>query len=88
MVVGDSKVNIEWINDRSNLNLIYLHGWKEQIRCLKAIFEEIKFMHIHREFNTVTDLLSKKTLDNLLGLFFYEEIFKEIVVNTERFFIF
>jgi len=36
MVVGDSKVTIDWINDRSNLNLIYLHNWKEQIRVLKV----------------------------------------------------
>jgi hypothetical protein len=29
MVVGDSKVTIDWINDCSNLNLMYLHGWKD-----------------------------------------------------------
>jgi ribonuclease HI len=88
MVVGDSKVTIDWINDCSNLNLIYLHSWKEQIRCLKASFEGIHFMHIHREFNTVADQLSKKALDNPLGWFFYEEIFKENVVNTDSFLIF
>jgi hypothetical protein len=30
MIVGDSKVAIDWINDRSNMNLIYLATWKEQ----------------------------------------------------------
>jgi ribonuclease HI len=88
MAVGDSKVTIDWINDCSNLNLIYLHNWKEQIRCLKEGFEDIHFMHIHREFNTVADQLSKKALDNPLGWFYYEEIFKENVVNTDRFLIF
>jgi ribonuclease HI len=67
MVVGDSKVTIDWINDRSNLNLIYLHIWKEQIRVLKAMFEEIHFMHIHNEFNIVANLLSKKPLVIISG---------------------
>jgi len=39
MATGDSKVTIDWINDCSNMNLIYLHTWKEQIKCLKARFE-------------------------------------------------
>jgi len=47
MAAGDSKVTIDWINDCSNLNLIYLHNWKEQIRSLKTRFEDIQFMHIH-----------------------------------------
>jgi len=88
MVVGDSKVTINWINDFSNLNLIYLHSWKEQIRSLKAGFEDIHFMHIHREFNTMADQLSKKSLDSPLGWFYYEEIFNENGVNTDRFFYF
>jgi hypothetical protein len=88
MVVGDSKVNIDWINDCSNLNLIYLHNWKEQIRSLKERFEDIQCMHIHREFNTVADQLSKKALDNPLGWFYYEEIFNENVVNKDSFKIF
>jgi hypothetical protein len=88
MIVGDSKVAIDWINDRSNLNLIYLASWKEQIRCLKEKFEEIKFMHVHREYNTVADKLSKKALNNPLGCFFYEEIIQENVVNAENFLIF
>jgi len=60
MVVGDSKVTIDWINDCSNMDLIYLHSWKEQIKCIKASFEGIHFMHIHKEFNTVAYQLSKK----------------------------
>jgi hypothetical protein len=55
MVVGDSKVAIDWINDNSNLNLLYLNNWKEQIRSLKANFDGINFIHVHRAFNTVAD---------------------------------
>jgi hypothetical protein len=82
MAASDSKVTINWINDCSNMNLIYVHSWKEKIKCLKVSFEGIHFMHIHREFNIVADQLSKKALDNPLGWFYYEEIYKENVVNT------
>jgi ribonuclease HI len=88
MVAGDSKVAIDWINDCSNLNLLYLSSWKEHIRSLKEKFEEIKFMHVHRKYNTVADKLSKKALDNPLGWFFYEETIKENVVNADNFLIF
>jgi hypothetical protein len=67
---------------------MYLHSWKEQIKSLKLRFEEIQFMHIHREFNSVADKLSKKALDNPLGCFYYEEFFKENVVNSGSFMIF
>jgi ribonuclease HI len=88
MVVGDSKVTIDWINESTNLNLIYLHNWKEQIKSLKVGFEDIKFMHIHREFNTVADQLSKKAMDNPLGWFHYEEILNGTVVNKDSIKIF
>jgi hypothetical protein len=83
MAAGDSKVTIDWINESTNLNLLYLHSWKDQIKSLKTSFEEIQFMHIHREFNSEADKLSKKALDNTMGCFYYEEFFKENVVNSE-----
>jgi len=52
MAVGDSKVTIDWINECSNLHLLYLHIWKDKIKSLKTSFEEMEFMHIHREFNS------------------------------------
>jgi hypothetical protein len=48
MVAGDSKVTIDWINSKSNLNLIYLNNWKDKIRSLNNIFESIKFIYVHR----------------------------------------
>jgi hypothetical protein len=48
MVACDSKVTIDWINNKSNLDLIYLSHWKDKIRRLKTGFESINFMHIHR----------------------------------------
>jgi ribonuclease HI len=88
MVAGDSKVTIDWINESSKLNLLYLHNWKEQIKRLKEGFEDIKFMHIHREFNTVADHLSKKAMDNALGWYHFEEIHNGTVVNKDSIKIF
>jgi ribonuclease HI len=88
MVVGDSKVTIDWINDCSNMNLMYLHSWKDRIKILKEKFEDIQFMHIHREFNTVADRLSKQALDNPLGSFYYEEIIQGITSSSGSFMIF
>jgi hypothetical protein len=88
MVVGDSKVTIDWINDCSNLNLMYLHSWKDRIKSLKEDFEDIHFMHIHREFNTMADQLSKLALDNPLGTFYYEEIIQGISSSSGSFKIF
>jgi len=79
MVVGDSKVTIDWINESSKLNPLYLHNWKEQIKRLKVEFEEIKFMHIHREFNSVANNLSKKAMDITLVWFHYEESTMELL---------
>jgi hypothetical protein len=35
MVAGDSKVTIDWINDKAILDLNYLSHWKEKINTLK-----------------------------------------------------
>jgi len=53
MVVGDSKVTIDWIIGNSNLNLLYLNNWKDQIRNLKSSFDGINFIHVHTAYNIV-----------------------------------
>jgi ribonuclease HI len=88
MVVGDSKVTIDWINDRSKLNLLYLNTWKDKIRRLKYNFDGIKFMHVHRKFNFEAYSLSKKALDYSTGWIFFEESIKGDVVNADRYFLF
>jgi hypothetical protein len=82
MVAGDSKVTIDWLYSKSNLNLIYLNNWKDNIKILNNIFEYIKFIHVHRQFNKVVDNLSKKALKGNFGWLFYEEIVDATVVCT------
>ena len=67
MVVGDSKVAIDWIKGKANLNLLYLSAWKDKIWRLKDSFKGLKFMHVHRIFNSVADQLSKKALKCTIG---------------------
>ena len=55
MEAGDSKVTIDWINGINNLNMLYLQSWKEKIKRLKASFDGIMFIHIHKEFNSLTN---------------------------------
>jgi ribonuclease HI len=61
-ILGDSKVIIEWLNDRSELRVTSLEGWKKRIKTLKNTFENTQFFHIYREYNKEADSLSKKAL--------------------------
>jgi hypothetical protein len=74
IVASVSTVTIDWINEKSNLDLIYLSYWKEKVSTLKKGFGTINFMHIHRQFNKVADNLSKKALNDTLGWLFFEEL--------------
>jgi ribonuclease HI len=61
-VLGDSKVIINWLNNKGNLCVSALEGWKQRISLLKEKFFITNFYHILREFNKVADEQSKKAL--------------------------
>jgi ribonuclease HI len=50
-VLGDSKIVIDWINNKCNLFVTSLTGWMEKIRSLMPLFKDLKFEHIYREEN-------------------------------------
>jgi ribonuclease HI len=66
-VLGDSRVVIDWINQRSNLNSVHIESWKMKILELSKRFAEIKFQHIPRSHNGEADALSKRALKELSG---------------------
>jgi len=68
--------------------MLYLNNRKEQIRSLKEKFDGINFMHVHMEFNTAADTLSKKVLDYPMGWFYFEESIKGDVVYKISIFYF
>jgi hypothetical protein len=59
---GDSKIVIDWLNYKSNLQVTSLMSWMTKIRDLIHLFINIKFDHIYREENMKTDVLSKRAL--------------------------
>lgn len=61
-VIGDSKIIIEWLKDRGNLQIASLMGWMDRIKLLKNTFIKIHFTHVYRELNMDADFLSKKAL--------------------------
>jgi ribonuclease HI len=70
-VLGDSKVIIEWLSKKGNLQVINLEGWKVRIRELMAVFQGINFQHIYRESNEEADNLSKRALHSPIGKLIY-----------------
>jgi ribonuclease HI len=63
-VLGDSKVIIEWLNNRGRLQASAIEGWKLRTKELIKYFQEISFQHIFREFNKEADQLSKQAIMN------------------------
>lgn len=61
-ILGDSKVTIDSLNKKWNLQVINIEGWKLIIWDLVASFQGICFQHIFRESNENADKLSKKAL--------------------------
>ena len=67
LVLGDSKIIIDWINHNSKLHSVHIEGWKERTLKLSSNFSAIKFRHIPRSQNTAADVLSKKALCGVVG---------------------
>ena len=51
MVVGDSRVFIDWLDGKSQLEVLNLRLWKVNIHELKLQFRWPKGLHVHRQFN-------------------------------------
>jgi ribonuclease HI len=88
MVAGDSKAVLDWISNKSKLDILALNSWKTKIERLRDMFYGINFMHVHRQFNKEADILSKKALSSLSGWLFVEEIFEGLVTKNDRFHMF
>jgi ribonuclease HI len=61
-VLGDSKVIIDWINQKGQLHAVNIEGWKLKTKELAITFQDISFQHIYREHNKEADILSKRAL--------------------------
>jgi len=66
-ILGDSKVIIDWINQKGQLQAVNIEGWKLKTKELASNFKDISFQHIYREHNKETNLLSKRVLKEPKG---------------------
>jgi ribonuclease HI len=72
-VYGDSKIVIDWLNNRGKLQVISLVRWKDRIKELTKSFNTISFSHIYREQNKEADFLSKKAIQMQEGKISYNQ---------------
>jgi len=69
--MGDSKVIIDWLNQKSKLHAIDIEGWKLRTKTMITNFQEISFHHILWDLNKEADLLSKQGLLDQKGILTY-----------------
>jgi ribonuclease HI len=67
LVLGDSRVVIDWINKLCNLHSIQIEGWKERTLSLSKLFMDNKYQHFSRSHNKMADALSKRALTGEVG---------------------
>lgn len=71
-IVGDSKVLIDHLNHKENINPGTLSHWLRRIDRLRSVFAAISFHHIYREKNVIADGLSKQGLNANFGKVYYQ----------------
>jgi hypothetical protein len=55
LLLGDSKLVMDWANDEVQISIIVLEPILERMLEIKALFEEVSFAHVFREFNHKAD---------------------------------
>jgi ribonuclease HI len=63
LLLGDSRIVIDWLNKRGAIQAVALERWKERIIESLTLFRKITFAHIFREENKEADRLSKLALE-------------------------
>jgi hypothetical protein len=62
LLLGDSKIIIDWLSGRADFHVADLVSWKERTREATQLIYNLTFSHIYREENNEADTLSKKAL--------------------------
>jgi ribonuclease HI len=70
-VIGDSKVIIDWLDQKGKLQAINVEAWKQRTKDLVQFFNGISFHHIFREANMEASKLSKLALSTSKGRITY-----------------
>jgi hypothetical protein len=88
MVVGDSRVVIDWLDGKSQLEALNLRPWEVKTQELKLQFKWLKGLQVHRQFNSMEDSLSKLALEKQHGWLHFKEIYKDSLISYCQFYIF
>jgi hypothetical protein len=67
LLLGDSKIIIDWLNGHADFHVVALECWKERTQEATRLIKNLSFSHIYREDNSEVDTLSKNTLSMPLG---------------------
>lgn len=62
MILGNSKLIIDWAKRINEIHLLELHHWIRRTRHLINHFQQTNFCHIYRELNSDADSLSKHAI--------------------------
>jgi ribonuclease HI len=62
LLLGDSKVTIDWLNGLVDFQVADLESWKERTRAATKLFNKLTFSHIYIDQNNEADILSKKAM--------------------------
>ena len=61
-ILGDSKVIVDWANNKILLWVISLEAWKQKVKKNLDALLQVENNHIWREYNMDSDSLSKQSL--------------------------
>jgi hypothetical protein len=70
-IIGDSKIVIDWLNNKGKLQVSSLLGWMDRVRELHTSFRHIGYKHTLREYNKEVNALSNTALQKQVGFFSY-----------------
>jgi ribonuclease HI len=70
-ILRDSRIIIEWLRNKGDLQAISLLAWKDRIRTLQRSFNNLSYKHIFWAQNNTTDKLSKESLQKREGIITY-----------------
>jgi hypothetical protein len=66
-VLGDSRLIIDWISKKSDLQTVHNESWKVKVLELSKNFTDVNYLHIPRSLNAEADALSKLALKGVVG---------------------
>lgn len=75
-IFGDSKIVVDWINGKSEIQVACLAARKAQVREFLAGLDWFSCKHIYRELNSEVDKLSKEALELQDGTFCFQEFYE------------